>query len=71
MGEIKGERDEFQSDGPENHHRDGLALGVFEVQMIRFLIKHVVWLCAELYLLLERGAHFEKKHKNKLLKNEK
>ena len=63
MKEIKGERNEFQNDGAEHHHQNGLDLGVFEVQIIRFLIKHVVWLYAELYLLFERGASFQNNHK--------
>ena len=60
MEEIKGERNEFQSDGTENHHQNGLDLGVFEVQIMRFLIKNALWLYAELCLLLERGAHVRK-----------
>ena len=59
MEEIKGERNEFQSDGTENHHQNGLDLGVFEVQIMRFLIKNALWLYAELCLLLERGTHFQ------------
>ena len=57
------ERNEFQSDGTENHHQNGVDLGVFEVQIIRFLIKNALWLSAELCLLFERGAHFQKNHK--------
>ena len=71
MEEIKGERNEFQSDGTENHHQNGLDLGVYEVQIIRFLIKNALWLYAELCLLLKRGAHFRKIHENKWLKSEK
>ena len=63
MEEIKGERDEFQSDGAENHHQNGIDLGVFEVQVMRILIKNDLWLYAELCLLFERGAHFRKIHK--------
>ena len=62
MEEIKGEGNEFQSDGAENHHQNGLDLGVFEVPIIRFLIKNALWLYAELCLLLERGAHYQKNH---------
>ena len=39
MEEIKGERNEFQSDGTENHHQNAFDLGVSEVQIIRFLSK--------------------------------
>ena len=39
MEEIKGERNEFQSDGAENHYQNGLDIGVFEVQTMRLLIK--------------------------------
>ena len=65
MEEIKGERNEFQRDGAENHYQNGLDLGVFEVHIIRFLIKNALWLYAELCLVLERGAHFQKNHKTK------
>ena len=60
MEEIKGERNELQSDGTENLHQNALELGVIDVQIIRFLIKNALWLYAELCLLLERGAHFRK-----------
>ena len=60
--EIKGERIEIQSDGTEHHHQNGLDLGVFEVQIIRFLIKKALLLYAELCLLLWRGTHFQKNH---------
>ena len=71
MEEIKGERNEFQSDGAENHHQNGLDPGVFEVQIMRCLIKTALWVYAELCLLFERGAHFRKNHLNKWLKSEK
>ena len=62
MEEIKGERNEFQSDGAEHHHQNVSDLGVFEVQIMRFLIKDALWLYAEMYLLLERGAYFQTNH---------
>ena len=71
MEKIKVERNEFQSDGTENHDQNGVDLGVFEVQIIRFLIKIVLWLNAKVCLLFERGAHFRKNHKNKWSKSEK
>ena len=71
MEEIKVERNEFQSDGTENHHQNGVDLGVFEVQIIGFLIKNALWLYAKVCLLLLRGAHFRKNHKKKWLKSEK
>ena len=67
MEEIEGERNELQSDGAENHHQHGLDLGVFEVQIMRVLIKNALWLYAEMCLLLERGAHFRKNHKRKVV----
>ena len=67
MEEIKGERNEFQSDGAENPYHNGFDLGVFEVQIMRFLIKHALWLYAELCLLLKRGAHFRKIMKKKVV----
>ena len=63
MEEIKGERNELQSDGAENHHQNGFDLGVFEIQIMRLLIKNALWLYAELCLLLKRGAHFQNNHK--------
>ena len=68
MEEIKGERNEFQSDGAGNHHQNGLDLGVFEVQIMTLLIQNVLWLYAEMYLLLERGNHFRKIYENMLAK---
>ena len=65
MEEIKVERNEFQSDGTENHHQNGLDLDVFEVQIIGFLIKNVLWLYAKVCLLLKRGAHFRKEQSKK------
>ena len=65
-GGDKRERNEFQSDGAEHHHQNILDLGVFEVQIMRFLIKSALWLYAELCLLLERGAHFLKIMKIKM-----
>ena len=65
MEQIRGERNEFQSDGAENHHQNGLDLSVFEAQVMRFLIKNALWLCAEFCLLLERGAQFRKNQKTK------
>ena len=50
--------------------REMLDLGVFEVQIMRFLIKNALRLYAEMYLLLERGSHFQKNHIKKWLKNE-
>ena len=67
MEEIKVERNEFQSDGTENHHQNGLDFGVFEIQIMRFLIKNALWLYAELCLLLKRGAHFRKIMKKKVV----
>ena len=62
MEEIKGEGNEFQSDGAENRHQYGLNLDVFEVQIMRFLIKNALWLYAELCLLPERREYFQKSH---------
>ena len=45
--------------------REMLDLGVFEVQIMRFLIKDALWLYAEMYLLLERGAYFQTNHEKK------
>ena len=71
MEEIKGERDEFQSDGAEDHHQTGFELGVVEVQIIRFLIKNALWLYAELCLQFKRGTHFRKIMEKKCLKSQK
>ena len=42
MEEMKGERNEFQSDGAEHHHQNGLDVGVVEVQIMRLLIKNAL-----------------------------
>ena len=68
MEEIKGEGNEFQSDGAENHHQNGLDLGVFEIRIIRILILNSLWLYAELCLPFEQGAHFHKFHEKSGLK---
>ena len=60
MEEIKGERKELQSDGAENHHQDGLDLHVFEVQIMRCLIRNALWLYAELCLLISEEHIFGK-----------
>ena len=38
MEEIKGERNEQQNDMAENHNQNGLDLGRFEVEKVRFSI---------------------------------
>ena len=67
MEEIKGESNEFQSDGAENHHQNGLDLSVFDVQIMRCLIKNALWLYADLSILLKRGTHFRKNHKKTMV----
>ena len=63
MEEMKGERNEFQSDGAENHHQHGLDLGVFEVQIMRFLIK-MLYGYMQNCVSYSGGEHiFEKKKK--------
>ena len=42
MEGIKGVRSEQQSDRAENHHQNGLDLGCFEAQKVRFFIKIVL-----------------------------
>ena len=62
MEGIKGERNEQQSARAENHHQNGLYLGRFEVEKVRFVINNALCLYLELCFLLERGAHFQKIH---------
>ena len=71
MENIKRERNEFQSGGAETHHQNGFDLGVFEVQIMRCLIKNALWLYAELCLPFQRGAHFQKFHEKKCSEDEK
>ena len=61
MEEMKGERNEFQSDGAESHHQHGLDLGVFGVQVILFLIKNALWLYAEFVSPNRAGSTFSEK----------
>ena len=62
MEGIKGERNEQQSDRAENHDQNGLYLGRFEVEKVRFLINNALCLYLELCFLLEREAHLNRIH---------
>ena len=66
MEGIKGERSEQQSDRAENHSRNGIDLGYFDVEKVRFFVKDALCLHLELYFLCRRGAHFQKTHEKKL-----
>ena len=70
MEGIKGERNEQQSERAENHDQNGLYLDRFEVEKVRFLIKHALCLYLELCFLLRQGAHFQKNHENKWSESE-
>ena len=71
MERIKGERGEQQSDRAENHNQNGLDLGGFEVQKIRFFIKNALGRPSKLCFLCGRGAHFYKKGGKRSPENEK
>ena len=64
MEGIKGERSEQHSDRVENHHQNGLDLGGFEVQKVRFFIKNSLGRASKLCVLCGRGIHFYKKGEN-------
>ena len=65
MEGIKGERDEQQSDGVENHDQHGFYLGRFEVQKVRVFIYSALYLLLELRFVPRQGARFRKNHENK------
>ena len=71
MGRIKGERSERQSDKTENHHQNRLYLGRFDVEKVRFFIKHALCLYLELCFLCRRGGHFQKNDEKTLSESEK
>ena len=71
MEGIKRERSEQQSDRAENHHQNGLDLGRFEVQKVRFLIKIALWLYLKICFPQQREAYFQKNHEQKWSESEK
>ena len=68
---IKGERSEQQSDRAENHHQDGLDLGRFGVEKVRFFIKIALWLYLKICFPQQREAYFQKNHEKMLPESEK
>jgi hypothetical protein len=70
MEGIKGERSEQQSDRVENHYQNGLDLGCFEVQKVRFFIKDSLGRSSKLCFLCGRGTHFYKKRGKRSPENE-
>ena len=70
-GGDKRERSEQQRDRAENHHQNGLDLGRFDVQKVRFFIKDALCLYLELCFLCRRGVHFQKTHEKKWSESEK
>ena len=71
MEGIKGERSEQQSDRAENHHQNGLDLGCFEVQKLRFFVKHALCLYLEICFPPPWEAIFQKIHEQMLPESEK
>ena len=71
MEGIKGDRIEQQSDRAENHHQHGLDLGCFEVQKVRFFIKHALCLYLKICFPRRREAYFQKCHEQMLPESEK
>ena len=71
MEGIKGERSEQQSNRAENQDRNGIDLGHFDVEKVRFFIKNALCLYLELCSPCGRGAQFQKNHKKKWSEGEK
>ena len=71
MGEIKVERSDQQSDRVEIHQQHGLDLRGFEVQKVRFFIKHNLGRSSKLCFLCGRGAHSYKKRGKRSPENKK
>ena len=71
MEGIKRERSEQQSDRAEKDHQNGLDLGRFEVQKVRFVIKIALCLYLKTCFPLEREAYFQKNHYKKWSEREK
>ena len=65
MEGIKGERSEQQSDRAENHHRNGIDLGYFDIEKVRLFIKNALCLYLELCFPCGRGAQFQKNREKK------
>ena len=61
MEGIKGERNEQQSDRAENHYRNRLYLGRFEVEKVRLFIENALCRSSKLSFLRRQGAHFQEK----------
>ena len=66
MEEIKGERNEFQSDGAEHHHQNGLDLGAFEVQIMRVLINKCFMAICRIVSPTRAGSTFSENHETKI-----
>ena len=71
MEGIKGERSEQKSNRAENQDRNGIDLGHFDVEKVRFFIKKALCLYLELCSPCGRGAQFQKNHETKWLESEK
>ena len=65
MEGINGDRSEQQSDRAENQHRNGIDLGHFDIEKVRFFIKHALCLYLELCSPCRRGAQLQKNHERK------
>ena len=70
MEGIKGERSEQQSNRAENQDRNGIDLGHFDVEKVRFFIKNALCLYLELCFPCGRGAQFQKNHEKKRSESE-
>ena len=71
MEGIKGERSEQKSNRAENQDRNGIDLGHFDVEKVRFFIKNALCLYLELCFLQQRGVHFQKIHEKSWSESEK
>ena len=70
MEGIKGERSEQKSNRAENQDRNGIDLGHFDVEKVRFFIKNALCLYLELCFPCGRGAQFQKNHETKRSESE-
>ena len=71
MEGIKGERSEQKSNRAENQDRNGIDLGHFDVEKVRFFIKNALCLYLKICFPLEREAYFQKNHDKKGSESEK
>ena len=70
MEEIKGQRNEFQSDGAEDHHQNGRGLGAFEGPKMKFWLK-MIYGYMQNCVSYSSGEHIFRQSMKKMLQTEK